>query len=272
MPRLGGLCTFLDKDAIKENYEKDPKFAFKQYVSVYHACFKPATLSGPWPYGWGSSSYFRRIGIKECYERLKKRDLESLRTAALGGKGDDMIEYCLRCVMHFCSTIDVRTIEPNRLLTGAKAPLDEDTAYALLCNVIRGRYTHTQRAIAANLACIYFKCRLSDDRRRNSAHAFLLADISCGKCGLFTWNVLHLIQLYEWQKENPETQLPSLTHLWREYAEYREDSGIQRLTKKLCSKCGKPAGVDMQMKECSGECRKERKPVYCSRDCQKAVS
>src|SRR5438445_110480 len=91
----------------------------------------------------------------------------------------------------------------NRLLTGAKAPLDEDTAYALLCNVIRSeQYTPTQRAIAANLACTYFKRRLSDDEGRSSAHAFLLADISC-KCGLFTWNVLHLIQFYERQKDNP---------------------------------------------------------------------
>jgi len=99
----------------------------------------------------------------------------------------------------------------------------------------------------------------------------VLANLSC-ECGLFTWNVLHLIQLYEREKENPETQLASLTHLWRVYAEYREETGIQRLTKNLCSECGKPPGVDMQIKQCSGECRKERKPVYCSRECQKAVS
>ena len=160
----------------------------------------------------------------------------------------------------------------NRLLTGAKAPLDEDTAYALLCNVIRSeQYTPTQRAIAANLACTYFKRRLWDEGRLDSANAFVLADMSC-KCGLFTWNVLHLIQMYERQKENPEVKLESATHLWREYAKYREETGIQRLTKNLCSNCGKPPGKDEQMKACSGDCIKEKKPVYCGRECQKAVS
>ena len=94
-----GLCTFPHKHLIKKNCEQDPKFAFEQYVSVYHACFKPATSPGP--YGRGSSSYFHKKGIKECYERLKKRDTESLRAAALKGKGDDTIEYCLRCATHF---------------------------------------------------------------------------------------------------------------------------------------------------------------------------
>ena len=95
--------------------------------------------------------------------------------------------------------------------------------------------------------------------------------MSC-KYGLFTWNALHLIQMYERQKENPEIKLASATHLWREYARYREETGVQRLTKNLCSNCGEPPGKDKQMKACSGHCVKEKKPVYCNRECQKAVS
>lgn len=89
MSSSDGFCTILHKDSRKKTCEKDPKFAFKQYNSVYHACFKHAASLGP--YG---------RGVKECYERLKKWDTESLRTAALKGKGDDTIEYCLRCATH----------------------------------------------------------------------------------------------------------------------------------------------------------------------------
>jgi len=103
---MSSFFTFPNKDEIKKNCEKDPKFAFKQYVSVYHACFNPVTMSGPWPYGFGTP-YLRRIAIKECHERLKEWDSESLRAGALEGKGDDTIEYCLRCAMHFCSYTDV---------------------------------------------------------------------------------------------------------------------------------------------------------------------
>ncbi len=268
-----GLCTFPHKDVIKKNCEQDPKFAFKQYVFIYHACFKPATYPGP--YGRGSSSYFHKKGIKECYERLKKRDTESVRAAALKGKGHETIEYCLRCATYFCSAFDVQcieTLEYNRLLTGTKAPFDEETAFAMLRKVIQcGKYTPIQRAIAANLACAYYKRRLWDEGRLDSANAFVLADMSC-KFGLFTWNVLHLIQTYEREKGNPESTLSTANDLWREYAKYREETGIQRMTKGLCSKCGKPPGKYEQMKQCAGDCMKEKKPVYCSRECQKAVS
>ena len=167
---------------------------------------------------------------------------------------------------------DIDQLNLDRLLTGAKAPFDEETAYGLLRKVIQsGQYTPTQRAIAANLACTYFKRRLLDEGRLDSANAFVLADMSC-KYGLFAWNALHLIQMYERQKENPEVKLASATYLWKEYAKYREETGIQRLTKNLCSNCGKPPGKDKQMKACSGFCIKEKKPVYCGRECQKAVS
>jgi len=155
-----------------------------------------------------------------------------------------------------------------RLTTGMGVPVDEDRADILFRDVI-GSSVHPpeKRAIAANLSLTCLKRKwLEDQGTYDSSTAFALAEISC-RFGFFSYCVLHLIQIYEGQGRDPQTNAPE--DLWKAYGKYREETGYQR-TLQICVNCKeKPKGA-VKFKRCAGLCTDKKKPSYCSRECQKA--
>lgn len=106
-------ASWLPANFWQKSCDDDPKFAFEQYVSMYHNCFKPAT--SPSPYGDGVSTYSHHECIRECHERLGKRTMNEVRAGAAKKRVDDMLEMGLRCVTTTHSTILLHV--PSSILT-----------------------------------------------------------------------------------------------------------------------------------------------------------
>jgi len=101
------------KDFWKTNCTDDPEFAYEQYVSLYHSCFKPAT--SPAPYGRASSSYFHREGIKECRERLLTMKNSMIAEGASQDRADDILELGLRYVFSTMASQAAQTYSMHAL-------------------------------------------------------------------------------------------------------------------------------------------------------------
>ncbi|CAA7262177.1 unnamed protein product [Cyclocybe aegerita] len=245
----------LPKDFMKKCCEEDPKFAFEQDASLYHACFKSATAPGP--YGRKASSYFHKQGIKECNERLERWTTEKVRAGTAKERADDTLEYGLR------------------LASGARVSFNEDAAYDIFTKLIADdAQPASARAIAANLACTILKRKLLPSEKQPSADkfdlgkAFALMEISA-MFGLFAWCGLHLIQLCERQGDAPNWERIAMPHLRKAYDTFREETGTQRMIFDLCSVCNRAPPPRVKMKRCSGHCPEDKKPLYCGRACQK---
>jgi hypothetical protein len=92
-----------EESSLPENFwqkscDDDEEFAFEQYVSTYHSCFKPATSPAPYE---GVSSYFRQECIRECRERLEKQTTKAVVAGAAKRNVDDMLEMGLRYVITY---------------------------------------------------------------------------------------------------------------------------------------------------------------------------
>jgi len=238
----------------QKSCDDDPEFAFEQYVSMYHNCFKPAT--SPSPYGEGVSAYFHRECVRECRERLAKLTMKEVRAGATKRRVDDMLEMGLR------------------LITGTHTKFDETAGSSILQEIIKGEYPESKNAIAACLTC--------DNMQRNFlmnpsagfdiANAIAHAEIS-SRLGLFSHACLNLIMLIDRsaEPESSEDHLSFLdgTGLMMEYKKYREESGMQRPKSRRCATCDKQPKKRRLLKACAGPCLPEHKPVYCSKKCQK---
>ncbi|CAA7262182.1 unnamed protein product [Cyclocybe aegerita] len=250
----------VSKDFMKKRFEEDRKFAFENYVSLYHVCFKPATAPGP--YGRKSSSFFHKQGVNECKERLERWTTETVRAGAEKELPDDMLEYGLR------------------LASGTPATCDAEAAYDIFTKIIGdAAQPASARAIAANLTFMLIRrkiCALEEqgsteaeaaDRVDNYGKAFALIEISA-MFGLFAWCGLYLVQVQERRVEGcaPKNWLEGTANLRKAYDAFREETGTQRMISTMCSVCDKT----VKLKRCGGHCPQEKKPRYCGHACQKA--
>ncbi|KIM41813.1 hypothetical protein M413DRAFT_138485 [Hebeloma cylindrosporum] len=132
-----------------------------------------------------------------------------------------------------------------------------------------GTYPDGLVAISASLACqILLRKLLGNPEEFDSSRAIILAEISA-KYGLFSHTCLNLIILLS-KKYGSELTLLDGTDLMKEYKKYRDETGVQRLKSRRCANCDKPSEKRSLLKECAGSCLPENKPVYCSKQCQKA--
>ncbi|KAF4611504.1 hypothetical protein D9613_003871 [Agrocybe pediades] len=239
------------KDFWKKNCTNDPQFAYEQYVSLYHSCFKPAT--SPAPYGRSSSSYYHRVGIMECRKRLLTLTNASIAAGASKDRADDILELGLRAV------------------TGTHLKFDEPTGIALFHRIINGNYPESKKAIAASLLC---KCIIRtlpfDPENFLGEDAFMWADYTC-KYGLFTHTCHDLLKLYNADRRgrNDPVCYARFTNLWNAYDKFCEETGLQRPFSKQCATCHEKFPRRSMLKRCAGHCFKENKPLYCSRKCQR---
>ncbi|KAJ3509454.1 hypothetical protein NLJ89_g5210 [Agrocybe chaxingu] len=248
---------------MKNHFEEDSKFAFEKYVSLYHACFKPATAPGP--YERKSSSYFHKQGVNECKERLERWTTDTVRAGAENGRSDDMLEYGLR------------------LASGTHATRDAEAAYDIFTKIIGdAAQPASARAIAANLTCMLIGRNIqalekqgsteaeAADRIDNYGKAFALIEISA-MYGLFAWCGLSLIQVQERRLDSERhadknwLERLGTPNLRKAYDAFREETGIQRMVSNMCSVCDKT----VKLKRCGGHCPQEKKPRYCGHACQK---
>ncbi|KDR78327.1 hypothetical protein GALMADRAFT_1313297 [Galerina marginata CBS 339.88] len=81
--------------------------------------------------------------------------------------------------------------------------------------------------------------------------------------------------LIPWQHTPGQTRAANLEHLlkfkhvWTAYEQFRDETGLQRPNSRSCATCNKKFAQRTRLKQCSGHCPKDKKPVYCSRKCQK---
>ncbi|CAA7262180.1 unnamed protein product [Cyclocybe aegerita] len=225
--------TAYSQELLKKSCEDDTKFAFDQYVSIYHACFKPA-----------ASSSSRRHYTKECTERLDRWTTARLRAGASNERPDDMLEYGLR------------------LATGTRAQFNETTALTLFLKVMQDPvHPENARAIAANLTCTLLKRDIRVDAKDefDGARAFCLADLSA-MYGLFAWCSLDLIQIYKRRGHPPGWKAESFTHLWKAYDAYQAEIASGRVRPPFCAVCATLPSATVRLR--NRACQKEDWPEH----------
>ena len=133
---------------------------------------------------------------------------------------------------------------------------------------MRGGYPEGKKAIAAGLGCQNMQRKLLMGGF-DSANAVALAEISSG-FGLFSHTCLNPITPFLRKPENGPKFLDD-SDLMKKYKKYREETGVQLPKSRRCVTCDKQPEKRRMLKSCGGMCLPENKPVYCSRECQKAV-
>lgn len=136
---------------------------------------------------------------------------------------------------------------------------------------MKGGYPEGKKAFAAGLACqnMQRKLPMGVSAGFDIGKTVALAEISA-RFGLFSHTCLNLIMLFS---RGPGNDLKILDNsdLMKEYKKYREETGVQLPRSRRCATCDKHLQKRRMLKSCGGLCRPENKPVYCSRECQKAV-
>lgn len=134
-----------------------------------------------------------------------------------------------------------------------------------------GGYPEDKKAIAAGLSCqnMQRKLLMGASAGFDIGKAVAFAEISA-RFKLFSHTCLNLVKLFARQPGNDLKFLDD-SGLMTEYKKYREETGVQLPRSRRCATCDKQPEKRRMLKSCGGVCLPENKPVYCSRECQKAV-
>jgi len=134
---------------------------------------------------------------------------------------------------------------------------------------MQGGYPERKKAIAAGLACQNMQRKILMGGF-DIGKAFALAEISA-RFRLFSHSCLNIINMLFSRGPKNDLKFLDNSDLVKEYKKYREETGVQLSRSWRCATCDKQPQKRRMLKSCGGLCLPENKPVYCSRECQKAV-
>lgn len=285
----------------------DPKWrALELYTQMFHACFLPATTE-TLRLRTGDLRN-KRLSIAEC---IRKRELlqapaTDLHKAINGWRTEKnfnrVLEYGLRCASPPFALVDASTFSSscNRLYSGIdkNIPMNHCHALQLFADVAtfcpHGGYaiSHRQSVIAAScyLYIIMLQQRNTEDELPGvlcGCEAMIQALIylaeTC-KYGMFTYSSLWM---WLWLSSPPgPSKVSAIPDLMMElYMDewdiFRVETGVQPLGATCCAYCQRK-GVRHRrqrksykartLRQCAGGCIRDKKPLYCSKQCQAMVS
>jgi hypothetical protein len=149
--------------------------------------------------------------------------------------------------------------------------------------VATGRFPQCQHAIAYSLLVHSSKSELvteeslAGDTSVAGTDHFFAAGVYANQSvelGLFSFTCLQLATMYDSQglELHKNGALKEMKALWSAYDKYHFETGEQRANQRTFAKCDFLPLKRSFLKRCGSECMHRRKPLYCGRKCQVAVS
>jgi hypothetical protein len=229
------------------------------------------------PSNWGDISE----GCRNRRVRLRTTALVAI--GALQGNVDDILELAIRCEM-FNVSVSYPLMTHDRLWAGVDTDIDVQRGAKLIRRVYEGPFLHEKKGVAASLVCYLFvNCDdpQAESRRgtsgafRNWVAALHFAAQSC-RLGHFSFACNFVAETSltigaEFQPTYDQELREELDLVLAHRQTFQEETGYQPRRPQICARClmMKPEG---SLLRCAGSCARIRKPRYCGRECQKAVS